>query len=65
MERLHKLDIEGTLANLNKLLVTTNQRIESIDTKALSQRAERVLVEDRDDARQHRLARSSPTRRSR
>ena len=24
MDRLHKLDIEGTLANLNKLLVTTN-----------------------------------------
>jgi ABC-type transporter Mla subunit MlaD len=43
MERLHKLDIEGTLANVNKLLVTTNQRVESIDTKALSQRAERVL----------------------
>jgi ABC-type transporter Mla subunit MlaD len=43
MERLHKLDIEGTLANLNRLLVTSNARIEAIDTKSISQRAERVL----------------------
>src|SRR2546425_5434596 len=27
MERLHRLDIEGVVANLNKLLVTTNSRI--------------------------------------
>lgn len=43
LERLHKLDIEKTLANLNTLLVTTNTRIDAIDTKALSQRSERVL----------------------
>ena len=44
MERLHKLDIEGTLANLNKLLVTTNERIAAVDTKELSQRADRTLA---------------------
>jgi ABC-type transporter Mla subunit MlaD len=44
MERLHKLDIETTLANLNTLLVTTNRRVDAIDTKELSQRATRVLA---------------------
>ncbi len=44
MDRLHKLDIEETLANLNTLLVTTNDRVAAIDTKALSQRADRVLA---------------------
>ena len=36
MDRLHKLDIEKTLANLNTLLVTTNKRIDAIDSKAIS-----------------------------
>jgi paraquat-inducible protein B len=40
LDRLNKLDLDTTLANVNKLLVTTNERIASIDTKALSQRAE-------------------------
>jgi ABC-type transporter Mla subunit MlaD len=44
MDRLHKLDIEGTLANLNKLLVTTNDRVSAIDTKIISQRLDRVLA---------------------
>jgi len=44
MDRLHKLDIETTLANLNALLVTTNKRVDAIDTKELSQRATRVLA---------------------
>ncbi len=44
MDRLHKLDIETTLANFNALLVTTNKRIEAVDAKVLSQRAERVLA---------------------
>ena len=44
MDRLHKLDVEGTLANLNKLLVTTNDRIGAIDTKSLSERSDRVLA---------------------
>ena len=43
LERLHKLDIETVVANVNKLLVTTNARVDAIDTKALSQRTERVL----------------------
>ena len=43
IERLHKFDIEGTLANLNKLMVTTNARIDAVDTKALSERSVRVL----------------------
>ena len=44
MDRLHKLDVEGTVGNLNTLMVTTNDRIAAIDTKSLSQRAERVLA---------------------
>ena len=44
MDRLHKLDIEATLANLNKLLVTTNDRVAAVDTRALSQRLDRVLA---------------------
>jgi ABC-type transporter Mla subunit MlaD len=43
MGRLHRLDIEGTVANLNKLMVTTNDRIAAIDAKALSQRSVAVL----------------------
>jgi paraquat-inducible protein B len=41
--RLHQLDLEGTLVNLNKLLVTTNTRIDSIDTAQISQKTSRVL----------------------
>jgi len=44
LDRLHKLDIEKTLANLNTLLVTTNNRIDAIDTKTLSQRGVTVLA---------------------
>ncbi len=44
MDRLHKLDVEGTLANLNKLMVTANDRIAAIDTKTLSDRSARVLA---------------------
>ena len=44
IERLHKFDIEGTLDNLNKLMVTTNARIGAIDTKTLSERTTRVLA---------------------
>jgi paraquat-inducible protein B len=43
IDRLHKLDIEGTLANLNKLMTTTNERISTIDTKGLSDRANKTL----------------------
>jgi ABC-type transporter Mla subunit MlaD len=41
--RLQKLDLEGTLANLNKLLVTTNSRVDAIDTAKLTQSATRMM----------------------
>jgi ABC-type transporter Mla subunit MlaD len=44
IDRLHNLDIEGMVANLNRLLVTTNQRIGEIDTKALGKQTERTLA---------------------
>ncbi|HET7098551.1 MAG TPA: MlaD family protein [Casimicrobiaceae bacterium] len=43
MDRLHKLDIEGTLANLNTLMVTANRKIDAIDTKTISDRAATTL----------------------
>jgi len=43
MGRLQKLDLEGTLVNVNKLLVTTNSRIDAIDTAKLSQSATRMM----------------------
>ena len=44
LTRLHNLDIEQTVANFNTLLVTTNARIAAVDSKVISQRAERVLA---------------------
>ena len=44
MDHLRKLDLEKTLQNLNRLMVTANDRIEAIDTKSISQRTERVLA---------------------
>jgi ABC-type transporter Mla subunit MlaD len=44
LDKLSKLEIEKTLDNLDKLLVTANARIGAIDTKTLSQRTERVLA---------------------
>ena len=43
VDRLHRLDIEGTIANLNKLLTTASDRIGAIDAGALSQHADRTL----------------------
>ncbi len=43
VERLRKIDLDGTLDNLNKLLVNANTRIEAVDTAQLSQRSSRVL----------------------
>lgn len=43
MERLHRVDFEATIANINRLLVTTNDRVAAIDTKSLTERAERTL----------------------
>jgi hypothetical protein len=44
VDRIHKLDIEGTLANLNRLMVTANDRLDAIDAKTLSDRGTRVLA---------------------
>ncbi len=43
IDRLHKLDIEGTLVNLNQLMITANERLAAIDTRSLSDRSVRVL----------------------
>ncbi|MEP7208875.1 MAG: MlaD family protein [Casimicrobiaceae bacterium] len=43
IERLHKLDVEGTVQNMNRLLATLNDRVSEVNTKGLSQRTERVL----------------------
>jgi len=40
---LRKLDLEGTLVNLNKLLVTTNSKVEQIEAGKISKSTERVL----------------------
>ncbi|MEO6750066.1 MAG: MlaD family protein [Casimicrobiaceae bacterium] len=44
IDRLHKLDIEGTLGNLNKLLVTANDRLGALDTGDISKHAESTLT---------------------
>jgi hypothetical protein len=51
VDRLHRLDIETTLANLNKLLTTATDRVSSLDTTGISKdvsgiakRADRTLA---------------------
>jgi paraquat-inducible protein B len=43
VERLRKLDLEGTLVNLNRLLVTANNRVEAVDAGKISKSTERIL----------------------
>ena len=43
LEKLKQLDVDTTLANLNRLLVTANARIDAINSKGISDRTERVL----------------------
>ncbi|HLX30002.1 MAG TPA: MlaD family protein [Casimicrobiaceae bacterium] len=43
LDRLHRLDIETTVANLNRLLTTANERVASLDTATISQRAEQTF----------------------
>jgi len=43
-DRLHRLDVEAVIDNLNTLLTTANDRVAAIDAKALSQRTEKALV---------------------
>ena len=44
LNRLQKLDVEGTVANVNKLLETTNQQVLAIDAKGLSESTRRTLA---------------------
>ncbi|MCC7328029.1 MAG: MCE family protein [Burkholderiales bacterium] len=43
LERLSRVDLEKTMDNVNRLLVTTNERVAAIDTKTLTERAGRTL----------------------
>jgi paraquat-inducible protein B len=43
VDRLRKLDLESVLANLNKLLITANSRVEAVDAAKISKSTERVL----------------------
>ena len=43
MEKLHRIDIEATVARIDKLLDTTNERVAGVDTKKLSAQAEKTL----------------------
>jgi len=45
IERLRKLDVEGTMANLNTLLVTTNERVGAVDTRKLGEQTNRTLAQ--------------------
>ena len=43
MEKLHRLDFEATVARIDKLLDTSNERIASVDVRKLQQRADSTL----------------------
>jgi paraquat-inducible protein B len=43
VERLRNIDVDGMMANLNRLLVNANKRVEAVDTAQLSQRSVSVL----------------------
>ncbi len=44
IDRLHRLDIEGMVSNLNKMLVTFNDRVAAIDTRQISEQTNRTLT---------------------
>ena len=44
VERLRRIDIDATVANLNRLLVTTNNRIEAVDSGKISDQTKQVLA---------------------
>lgn len=44
VERLRRIDFDATFANLNRLLVTTNNRIEAIDSGKISDQTKHVLA---------------------
>jgi phospholipid/cholesterol/gamma-HCH transport system substrate-binding protein len=43
LDRLRHLDLETTIANVNKLLATTNDRVAGLDTAGLSKRVDQTL----------------------
>jgi paraquat-inducible protein B len=43
LDRLKHLDVEKTIANMNKLLETTNERVSSLDTAKITEHADRTL----------------------
>ena len=43
LDRLRHLDIESTIANMNKLLQTTNERVAGLDTARITEHADRTL----------------------
>ena len=44
VDRLRKLDLDGTLANLNRLLVNANNRVVAVDAAKISDQAKQVLA---------------------
>jgi ABC-type transporter Mla subunit MlaD len=44
MEKLHRIDLEATVARIDKLLDTTNDRIAALDTRKLTDNANRTLA---------------------
>jgi paraquat-inducible protein B len=44
IDRLHQLDVEGTVENLNRMMVTFNKRAEAFDAAGLSRRLDRTLA---------------------
>ena len=44
IDRLHKLDIEGTVANLNAMMIAFKEGVAGLDTQGLSKRADRTLA---------------------
>src|SRR5262245_55305221 len=44
LDRLHNLDIEGTLNNLNKMMTTATARLDSLDTQAISKQTVTTLA---------------------
>ena len=43
MEKLHRIDLEATVARVDKLLDTTNERVAALDIKRLTDRAEKTF----------------------
>ena len=62
MEKLHRLDFEATIARIDKLLDTANERLGAVDVRKLQQRVETTLGHARQAPSTSCRRRSSPTR---